>query len=100
MNIETVKLKRGPRPGTLNMIDVPLIDLIKIFPASASIKVGRKWILAQGYKQDMEIPPLSVALAAEQKKQEAVTPAAELPAPEIVKLNLKAIDPENIFSED
>lgn len=56
---QPVKLKRGPRPGTHNFISVPLVSLIKLCAASATIPVNRKWAESQGYVPNMEIPSLS-----------------------------------------
>lgn len=61
---QPIKKRRGPVKGTNNFIEVDLVDLIKMFHASAKVRVARKWILEQGYAPNMNIPSLSEVLAA------------------------------------
>lgn len=67
------KKKRGPRPGSHNFISIPLVDLIKLCAASATIPVNRKWAESQGYVANMEIPSLSEVIGSK---------VAVIPAPE------------------
>lgn len=69
----TEQKKRGPAKGSHNFISIPIVSLIKLCAASATIPVNRKWAESQGYVPNMEIPSLSEVIGSK---------VAVIPAPE------------------
>jgi len=94
-----MKKKRGPRPGSKNLIDVPLTELIKLFSASANIKVGRKWIEAQGYKVGESLPPMSSLIARINAPEMASQAIAQPKEEEVSNLVLQISDPSVGFDD-
>lgn len=96
MNNEPVKLKRGPKAGTTNFISVPLVDLIRLCAASCSVPVNRKWLAAQGYKPNEEIPALSQILA--NAPVPTVAPPVVVPETSVAPVVLKIEDACETFN--
>lgn len=95
METETIKKRRGPRPGTQNFISVPLVDLIKLCAASISIPVNRKWAISQGYTSNMEIPPLSTVLASKEIAAAAKPMEEKMAENSSLKLQVQEIGEED-----
>lgn len=92
--MEKIKQKRGPKIGISKTIDIPLVDLIRLFPASANIRVARRWALECGVQMGQEIIPSIVA--AQIKDTVKYVKEVEIKEAE-PKINLKVQDPEKDF---
>jgi hypothetical protein len=57
------KRRRGPVIGSKHTLNVPLVELLRIFSANATIQVGRRWAEQNGINLDEPTKPLALILA-------------------------------------